>query len=209
VNRFAVATFVVTIAKVADADSPPPAKQAKPDEIADIEGREANLESKASRKGLTFALSPGLGIMIGGDTGVGRGPAISLRLGHVATRKTIITFELTSTSALHKPAMSSETLSDNNFALFAGAQRYTSASFWLRTAGGLAILVKNANANGTGGDKPILGAGGLVGGGLDLARFDFGRLGFFVLGFEGFGMASVSRDGFKAQLGFNLGFSLY
>ncbi|HEX5062658.1 MAG TPA: hypothetical protein VFV99_24970 [Kofleriaceae bacterium] len=212
-KRVAIASLLVAIAHVAHADTPqkpgdPPkpaetaAKQPAPDEIADIESREANLESNEPRKGFTFAGAVGGSISLG--DGVGRGPALSLRLGHVATRKTVITFELGGSSSLHKRATTDETLTDSNFGLMTGAQRYTSGSFWVRAAGGVTFLVKNAMTNGTGGDDAIIGAGGLVGAGLDLARW-----GYLVLGLEGFGMASASSDGMRAQLAFQLGLSYY
>jgi hypothetical protein len=214
VTRVAIAAVVVAFASAAHAETtassapaPKPAaaspKPASPDEIADIESREANLEPKEPRKDFTLAAAAGGDIMLGGDIGVGRGPWLSLRLGHVATRKTVITFELNATSGLHKAAMTSETLTDSIVGLFAGAQRYTSGSFWVRAAGGPAILVTNIETGGSG-DKPIAGLGGLVGGGLDLARW-----GYLVVGLEGFGTASVSRDGLKAQLAFGLGISYY
>jgi hypothetical protein len=210
VTKLAVATLVVTIASLARAGAPAPAKPPAPDEIADIESLEANLESKARRNGLTFSFPVGFGITIGGD-GIGRGPTLALRFGHVATRKTIITFELTNVSAFHKPAMMSSTLSDYNLMLMTGAQRYssTTSSFWVRIAGGLSVLVKNANADGTGGDPPIGGVGGVAGLGADLARFDFGPLGYFVIGFETSGLASLSSDGLRGQLTFALSASLY
>jgi hypothetical protein len=204
VKRLAVATLVVTIASVAHADTPAPGKPSEPDEIADVEGREANLESREPRKGLTFAVAIApLGITLGG-AGVGRGPSISLRLGHVATRKTVITFELATASALHKRATMDDTVSDNTIGFFVGAQRYTSGSFWLRIAGGPAALVKNANTNGSGGDPPIAGLGGLLGGGLDIARW-----GYLVLGLEATTLTSLSRDGFKMNLAIGLGLSYY
>ena len=49
-----------------------------------------------------FAGALGFGVLIGGDIGVGRGPAIALRFGHVATQKSVITFELVGSSGLHK-----------------------------------------------------------------------------------------------------------
>jgi hypothetical protein len=203
VNQLAGAALIVTLAGVAHADAPA-TKEPAPDEIADIEAREANLEPNEPRKGLTFAGAVGGGILLGGDIGVGRGPTLSLRLGHVATRKTIITFELTGNSALHKPDVEGPTLTDSNFALFAGAQRYTTGSLWLRAAAGVTLLVTDAMTDGTGGDKPRGGLGGLVGGGIDLARW-----GYLVLGLETFGMASVSSDGFKLQISFGLGLSYY
>jgi hypothetical protein len=147
--------------------------------------------------------------MIGGDVGVGRGPGISLRLGHVATRKTNITFELTQTYALHKAATNSETLADSVLFIGTGAQRYTSRSFWVRLAGGLAVLTKDGMwPEFTGGDKPIFGAGALAGAGLDIASTGT-RWGNVVFGFEGFGIGSVSRDGAKLQLSFGAGLSWY
>jgi hypothetical protein len=208
--RAAIATLVVCIAapvraepRVAAAEAV--AEQGEPDEIADIESREANLEAKEPRKGVTLAFVPGVGVMIGGDIGVGRGPALSLRLGHVATRRTVITFELVGTSGLHKEAITGNTLADSNYALFAGAQRYTSRSFWVRGAGGLSVFVEDADArSGAGGKDPIAGIGGLVGAGIDIWR-----RGYFVFGIESFGMGTISSDGVKVQLGFSVGFAYY
>ena len=219
-KRAAIVTLVVALAAPAHADTPAPgepvertvmdgaprqpgevgkpAKEPEPDEIADIESREANLETKAPRKGLTFAGALGAGIMIGGDIGVGRGPSLSLRLGHVATRKTVITFELLINTALHKRAVDSVTLSDNNINLFAGAQRYTARSLWVRAAGGLASLQTNVVAKtGMDGDPARVGVGGLLGVGVDYVRW-----GYVVLGGELFGMGSVTGEGFKLQLAF-------
>ena len=88
------------------------------DEIADIESREANLESKEPRDGLTFALAIGGGILGGG--GIGTGGAVSLRLGHVATRSSVITFEITGTGKRHKKGVMDKALTDTNIGLFVG-----------------------------------------------------------------------------------------
>jgi hypothetical protein len=210
--RAAIATVVVCIAATAHADSSPrvaaaePAKEPEPDPIADIESREANLESKEPRNGFTFAGALGFGVLIGGDIGVGRGPSLSLRLGHVATRRTIITFELTGSSGLHKEGTDDDTLADSNFALFAGAQTYTSRSFWLRGAAGITTFVEDADArSGSGGQDPVAGLGALVGAGLDVIRSRY-----FVLGIEIFALGSVSSDGAKLQIvPFSLGLSFY
>jgi len=211
VTRAAIGALVVTIAELAHADPKPLApagtatpSEPPPDEIADVESREANLESNEPRAGITVAGALGGGILLGGDIGVGRGPSISLRLGHVATRKTIITFELTGSSGLHKESITGETLTDSNLALLAGAQRYASSSFWVRGAGGLSIFVEDAMPSGGGGKQPIAGIAGLVGAGVDVARW-----GYLVLGLESFTMASVSRDGLKLQLALGLGLSYY
>jgi hypothetical protein len=210
VNRLAVAAIIVAFASSARADAPAPTdtpscggKLPACDDTADIESREANLETTDTRYGFTFAFSPGVGFMFGGDIGVGRGGAISLRLGHVATRNTVITFELSGTSAYHRASMMGSTLSDTNYALLVGAQRFKTNWLWWRAAGGLTTLVKNADRDGTGGEAPIPGAGALVGAGANFARW-----GYLVFGIEGFALASISSDGFKTQLGFNLQFAL-
>jgi hypothetical protein len=210
--RAAIATLGVVIAGTAHAESRPiattkvAAQEPKPDEIADIESREANLESKEPRNGFTFAGALGFGVLIGGDIGVGRGPSVSLRLGHVATRKTIITFELSGSSGLHKEGTDDDTLADSNFALFAGAQTYTSRSFWIRGAAGITTFVEDADArSGSGGEDPVAGLGALVGAGLDVIRSRY-----FVLGLEIFAIGSVSSDGAKLQIvPFSLGLSFY
>lgn len=186
----------------ARADTAKPAAPAAPDENADATAREANLESNAPREGIVVAGSVGFGIMMGG--GVGRGPAVDFRLGHVATQRTVITFELAISSSLHKQAMESNTLTDSVAGLFVGAQRYTAprSSVWIRASGGLAIY--QANFGMTNPPKAIGGVGGLFGGGIDLARW-----GKVVLGLEAYSMASVSHDGFKLDLNFSTGLSFY
>lgn len=187
-------------AAAATSSEAPPSAPA-PDEIADVESREANLESAAPRVGLVFAVAAGFGVLIGGDIGVGRGGALSLRVGHVATRRTVITFEITATGALHKPATAEDPVTDTNAGLFAGAQTYPSSSTWVRIAGGPTVFTANI-----GGDQRTAGGiGGIVGGGFDLARW-----GYAVLGLETFAMTSLTRDeGFKLQLGFALGLAHY
>lgn len=174
---------------------------AKPDENTDIEASEANLESSLPRAGVMVGLAGGFGVLIGGDIGVGRGGALSIRLGHVATRSTEITFELTGTGALHKIGMTDSPVTDTNVGLFAGAQTYASRATWVRVAAGPTVFT--ANVGGTG-QRTAGGFGGLVGGGLDIARF-----GYLVLGLEAFGMSSITSDGFKLQLGFAFGVTYY
>lgn len=200
-NRAAVLVIAVLFAAPAARVAAAPASTPPPDEIADIESREANLESAAPRAGLVFAAAAGFGVLIGGDIGVGRGGALSLRVGHVATRRTVITFEITATGALHKPSMADPPVTDTNAGLFAGAQTYAGRSTWVRIAGGPTVFTANI-----GGDQRTAGGiGGIVGGGLDLARW-----GHAVLGLETFAMSSVTRnEGFKLQLGFALGLAHY
>jgi hypothetical protein len=196
----AVPCTLAALAGVALAETAP-ANTPAPDEIAETEAREANLESNAPRRGLTFGGALLGGIMLGGDIGVGRGPGGSLRVGHVATRKTVITFELVGTGALHKPS-TTQTLTDSNGGLFLGAQRYASPSAWVRIAGGPDLLSKNVGQGSVASNHG--GIGGLVGAGLDLARW-----GYLVFGLEAFLMTSVTGDGFKVQLAFGAGLSYY
>lgn len=206
-RALAVGALLATLAGAAGADVgrkrkpiPPAPPPGPPDEIADDEAREANLESNAPREGLTFAGAVGFGILIGGDIGVGRGPALSLRLGHVATRKSVITFELVGSGGLHKNM--TQTFTDSNVGLFAGVQRYASGSFWIRAAGGLDVFTANSGGGMAG--TPHGGIGALFGAGLDIARW-----GYLVLGFESTWLASVTGDGPKAQLMFSTNLTYY
>jgi len=173
----------------------------KPDENTDIEASEANLEADLPRSGVMVGLAGGFGVLIGGDIGVGRGGALSLRVGHVATRSTEITFEIAGTGALHKQAVNASPVTDTNVGLFAGAMTYASRATWVRIAGGPTVFT--ANVGGVN-QHTAGGLGALVGGGLDIARF-----GYLVLGFEAFGMSSITSDGLKLQLGFAFGISYY
>jgi hypothetical protein len=175
----------------------------EPDRIADTEAREANLESNSPREGFVFSGALGFGVLIGGDIGVGRGAAVGVRAGHVATRTLAMTFELVGTTAFHKEAGTGPTLTDSNFGLFVGVQRFTPGSTWLRVAGGLDVFAADVHTDGKGGTSH----GGL--GGIAGAGYDFARWGYFALGVELFTMASVTGDGLKLQLGFCTNLSYY
>jgi len=201
----AALVLVALLGGVASADTKvaaaPDPKPPPPDSIADEESAEANLESNAPREGVTLSLSLGGGLLLGGGNGVSRGPAFSIRLGHVATRHTVITFEASGTTAAHKRATQDAAVTDTNGSLYAGALRYASRSTWVRIAGGLAIFTGNVGSEA---QFAKGGVGGLVGGGLDLIRW-----GQLVLGFEVFGNASVTGDGFRVNTGFCLGLTKY
>jgi hypothetical protein len=173
----------------------------KPDPNADYEASEANLEPNAPRSGMMFAFAGGFGVLMGGDIGVGRGGAVSIRVGHRATHDTELTFELSGTGALHKIGTNDSPTTDTNVGLFIGAQTYFGRATWLRVAAGPTAFTANVQ---TSMQHTAGGVGGLVGGGLDLARW-----GYLVLGFESFAMSSITSDGFKMQLGFAFGLSYY
>jgi hypothetical protein len=202
------ALAVVSAAGVARADAPgasPPAGEPDP---AVEEASDANLESAASRTGIVVSGSLGGGMIIGigVDDSAGRGPAVSLRLGHVATPHTVITFGVDFTLALHKPKdFPVQTNSDTN--LLAGAQYYVNPSLWLRFAGGLGVyqgrkvLVEVDNMQ-TVGDLTLIGPAALAGIGVDIVRFKWA-----VLGLEAATSATVNRQGVLLASHLNLGLS--
>lgn len=199
-----VALALVVLAAPAFADPPQP----KPDPRAVEAGEEANLVSDAPRSGTTFSFSLGAGLVLGGngsnlgDTGVGSGPAISFRIGHVATRDTVITFELTGGSRVHETAVSGSPLyHDDDFNLMGGALVYVSPSFWLRGAGGLSVISFDDSR----GMSPHAGVAALGGFGIDLVRWRK-----LVLGLEGWGLTSiVGVRGLVFDTGFGLGLTYY
>ena len=168
---------------------------------------DANLESTANRQGMTGALSLGGGLLVGvgieGSTG--RGGSFDFRLGHVATPRTVITFEFGGTIVLHRAMRSpteSATYTNAEANLLAGAQYYVTESLWLRLAGGVgryqASHVQALN-NTVFIDVHQVGPAVLGAIGLDLARFKwavFGiELGTSVLVSSGVVVASDLRLG--------------
>jgi hypothetical protein len=170
------------------------------------EASEANLESTERRRGVTFTATAGPGLVAGFgiESAVGRGGSLTLRLGHVATRRTVITFELAATAVLHKPTMESDVETDTNTNLAAGAQRYVNPSLWLRLGSGVGFyrrreVVQLEQVVTRRLFGPIL-VGGL---GFDLLRFRWA-----VLGIELATSMMINRDGVLVVGGVNLGLSL-
>jgi hypothetical protein len=195
------ALLVACATSVAYGDAPPPSADATPDPAVE-DAADANLESNDSRSGLTFAVQLGGGLTVGFgiNDSVGRGGSISLRLGHVATRRTVITFELTATAALHKAATMSSTKANTDVNLLAGAQYYVNRSLWLRAAGGVGIYtrrdVKGASGNE---DITLVGPAALGGIGIEILRFRWAAIGFE------FGTSTmVCRDGVLIATGAGL-----
>ncbi len=176
----------LALAGVAHADPDPPAQRA---------AEEANLESNAPRQGVTLAGSLGGGLLISKGT-VAEIPVLSLRLGHVVAPSTVITFELTGGTYVHKPATST-TSYDQTVSALVGAQQYIGPSLWVRFAGGLNVHTIDNGMSTT--VRP--GPGGMFGVGLDLVVRHLWRLGL-----EGYGLAAIDRDGllFTSMLGLGL-----
>ncbi|HEX3476951.1 MAG TPA: hypothetical protein VHT91_18130 [Kofleriaceae bacterium] len=168
------------------APTPAPAPAAEAPDPAVEYAADANLESTANRRGFVLAGSLGGGLLVGlgieGSTG--RGGSFDLRLGHVATPRTVITFEFGGTVVLHGTAKlnttDSATYTNTNLNLLAGAQYYATDSLWLRFAGGLgryqASHVKSSDMNVLI-DVQQTGPAVLGGIGLDLARFKWAVFG--------------------------------
>jgi hypothetical protein len=177
---------------------------ADPDPATEESAGEANLESNAPRQGMTFAVAIGAGITMG--DGVGRGPALSFRIGHVATPSSILTLEITGGSLLHEETstMGNGPILHNDFlGLMAGGQHYVSGSFWARGATGLATYT--IDAGGTNGNKAHFGWTSVLGLGLDLARWHY-----LVVDLETFGqLAIVGTRGVMLNTGLCLGVAYY
>jgi hypothetical protein len=180
----------------------------QPDSRAVQAAEDSNLVSNAPRSGTTFSISLGGGLILGGnagnvgDTGVGRGVSASFRVGHVATRDTVITFELTGGSRFHESNVTGSPLyHDDDFNLMAGALLYVAPSLWVRGAGGLSVITFDDST----GAKPHAGIAGLFGLGLDFVRWRQ-----LVLGIETWGLTSiVTVRGVVFDSGLCLGLTYY
>jgi hypothetical protein len=182
--RWPAALLVLAMTRAARADAPP--------DPAAVEAGDANLQSTAARRGIVVAASIGGGATVGFgiEDSVGRGGALSLRLGHVATPRTVITFEFEATATLHRP-MNSAVQTNTDANLLVGGQYYANPSLWLRLAGGIGNYQGHQVARGGKlGDVTLTGPVMLIGGGVDLARFKWA-----VLGIEAASTAMVNRDG--------------
>lgn len=202
------ALLVVSATSVVRADARPAgplpvAKDAADPAVQDA--AEANLESTESRRGFTFAASLGGGLIVGFgiDGSVGRGGSLSLRVGHVATRRTVITFELEACAALHKAATMGETLTNTDVNLFAGGQYYVNRSLWLRVAGGVGVYTRRDKQLVAGQvttvNTTFAGPAALGGLGIELLRFKSAALGV-----EAGTSAMINRDGVVISTGLGL-----
>jgi hypothetical protein len=192
----AAAQAATPAATAASSDAPDPAV---------AEAGEANLELTEPRRGLTFsgAIGGGLVIGFGIKDSVGRGGSLSLRLGHGATRRTVITFELGITAALHKQGTNNAIETNTNSNLLAGAQYYVNTSLWVRFGGGLGVYQGRQVALSAGvGNLTLVGPAALAGVGLELWRVRSA-----VLDFEIGTSAMLNSQGVLVASGANLGLS--
>ncbi|MEJ7599846.1 MAG: hypothetical protein WKG01_18215 [Kofleriaceae bacterium] len=182
------AILVIALVRTAHADEPDPAV---------IDAGEHNLESIERRRGFTFAVAVGGGLTfgVGHDPSVGRGGAASIRIGQVATRHTVLTFEIAGSALFHKVKATgmSEVHTNQASSLLAGAQYYVNGSLWLRGALGLGVY-KGDDVLIDGGprrdDITRLGPSAAAGAGLSLVQFRR-----TAIGVELFSQFLVNRDG--------------
>lgn len=188
----AVVVAGLAAASVARADAPgakptptaaPVAAASEPPDSAATDAADANLESTATRRGMTLAAAVGGGFIagFGFDNSVGRGGAVAFRIGRVATPRTVITLELDIAVLLHKRSDSSPVDANTNAELFAGAQYFVSSGLSLRLGGGFGAytargIIDAMNPMMTRDDTTIGPA--LLGGiGVELARIKWAVIG--------------------------------
>lgn len=198
----AVVLALSTVAGVAHAE---PARDA-PDPTVEEAG-DANLEPTENRQGLTFTVAPGGGLLVGFgiDDSVGRGGSLSLRLGQVAGRRMVATFEISVTAVLHKATTTSSTEPNTNTSFAGGAQYYVNPSMWLRLSGGLGVYQRrNVSVGGNPMlvDHSLVGPVAIGGLGVDLLRFKA-----TVVGIEVSTSAMINRDGVLMANNFAVGWS--
>jgi hypothetical protein len=162
---------------------------------------EANLESKAPRDGTTISVALGgsLALGFGIDDSVGRGGALSLRLGHVMTPSSVLLLEAEGASQFH--AISKEmTVHNDDTHFLLGAQYYSSPSLWFRAGAGYGSyhLVQAS------GDRTLRGGAATVGAGIDILRRHY-----VVVGVEFFTTATINKEGVITSSAFCLGLSRY
>lgn len=188
------AAALLLFAAAADADP-------KPDPAAERAGF-ANLESTEHRKGITFGAALGPSVTIGGGTGTGGD--LALKLGHVATPKTVFTFVLGGSAQFHRSPDMKKLIANNLTYALAGAQYWAGPSLWLGLGVGAGTYHCNQCINDAGQPETTKRAGpsGGISAGVDLVRWKG-----VVLGLEVYSIGVITRDGFIMTGGTSLGLS--
>ena len=183
-------------AALADADNDP-----EPDPEATRAG-EANLESLAKRRGFTFGASLGPSVTIGKNTGTGTGATLSLRLGQIATPRTVISFELNASGQLRRVAtgmdamgnLTTELRTNSVGSFLAGMQYWFGPSIWIRISGGFGVTTCQKCKDLTTDTRvgTLAGGGGL---GVDIVRWRG-----TVLAVEAYNVSQIGNGGLQTTL---------
>ncbi|MBA3458791.1 MAG: hypothetical protein H0T46_02440 [Deltaproteobacteria bacterium] len=187
----AAAVLLVILASVAHAEP-------TPDPAATRAG-DANLESIEHRRGIVFGGALGPSVTIGGGTGTGGN--LALKLGHVATPKTVLMMILGGSAQFHRDLNMNLVANNLTYALV-GVQYWPGPSLWLNLSAGAGTYHCNQCV-----DEASIpqytkraGPGGGVGAGVDLVRFRG-----VVLGLEVYSVGLITREGFIMTSGMSLG----
>ncbi|MBA3453744.1 MAG: hypothetical protein H0T42_11685 [Deltaproteobacteria bacterium] len=189
------AIVLVTIALLPSAASAEDDSQPSADPEATRAG-EANLESLARRRGFTFGASLGPSVTIGKSTGTGTGATLSLRLGQVATPRTVISFELNGSAQLRRIALNeteSELRTNSVASFLAGAQFWFAPSMWIRISGGFGLTTCQKCKDDMDTRRGTLAGGGGLG--IDIVRWRG-----TVLVVEAYNVTQISKDGLQTTL---------
>ena len=183
-------------AALADDDNDP-----APDPEATRAG-EANLESLAKRRGFTFGASLGPSVTIGKNTGTGTGGTLSLRLGQIATPRTVISFELNASGQLRRVAtgmdamgnLTTELRTNSVGSFLAGMQYWFGPSIWIRISGGFGVTTCQKCKDLTTDTRvgTLAGGGGL---GVDIVRWRG-----TVLAVEAYNVSQIGNGGLQTTL---------
>lgn len=198
---------VAAAAGVARAD-PPPSEPA-PDPAVAAAG-EANLESTAPRRGIMVTLATGgaVSVGLGMKNATAQGGAATLRLGQVATPRTVIGIELVLAALFFdvEPGDGGSLYRTDAGNLLVSAQYYVNPALWIRGAVGVGrysgderiiddLIVRRRIR--------LLGPSGSVGAGIDVVR-----LKRFRASFEVSSTAMVNRDGVLSSNALLLGLTV-
>jgi hypothetical protein len=184
----------------------PPPPPSQPDPVVAASAQHG-IESTSRHQGLsaTLAIGGGLTVGVGIDSSVGRGPAGSLRIAHMAGERWAFTAEIANTTLLHRvkgtDSSSGDLRTDVGTNLLFGAQLYVNRVLWLRGGVGLgSFSIDEPDSMDT---RILAGPSGVVGGGLDLVRFRRAAIGV-----EMMSIGMLNRDGLLTTTSFMVDLSV-
>jgi hypothetical protein len=198
------AVFLLTFPMTARADDP-----------AAVEAADANLESVEARRGMVFTLGVGGGFTfgLGLEDSTGQGGAGVLRVGRVASRRSVVGFELTGVANLSSVNIGPEDepvkvrYRRDSTALLAFGQYYFGPVLWLRAGAGVGRYAGEelrSEVNIELRDRVRLAAlVGSAGAGLDVVRLKRFRAGIEIIT-----TGYLTRDGVLSANAFMLDFTI-